>query len=133
MNVTYVSALYNIYDSSSVSTRLLNDVNIMLKQNAPYFICWWFLLWYDTNNIQEWFRNDCKTTYWRFTYIQYIYLPCERSEEKDTHEYMALMNSKPEFLYRALLMIDTKYIAWIDAGVAKMFKNKDEEIKLQHI
>ena len=39
MNVTYVSALYNIYDSSSVSTRLLNDVNIMLKQNAPYFIC----------------------------------------------------------------------------------------------
>ena len=32
MNVTYVSALYNIYDSSSVSTRLLNDVNIMLKQ-----------------------------------------------------------------------------------------------------
>lgn len=57
---------------------------------------------------------------------QYIHLPCERSEEKDTHEYMALMNSKPEFLYRALLMIDTKYIAWIDAGVAKMFKNKDE-------
>jgi hypothetical protein len=53
-------------------------------------------------------------------------LPAQRSDEKDTHEYLALMNTKIEFLYRVKDLVKTEYIAWIDAGASKMFSNKEE-------
>ena len=37
-NVTYVSALYNIYDRSGPSERLLKDVQILLEQDLDLII-----------------------------------------------------------------------------------------------
>jgi hypothetical protein len=38
MNITYVSALYDIYNLSTVSDRLSNDVQILLRQKLRLII-----------------------------------------------------------------------------------------------
>jgi hypothetical protein len=55
----------------------------------------------------------------------FLSLPLTRNPEKDTYEYMALMNTKVEFLYRATHLTDRDYIAWLDAGASKMFLTKE--------
>lgn len=52
-------------------------------------------------------------------------LPEQRTVSKDTQEYMALMNTKLEFLLKAIpYMNPTKEtIAWIDCGITKIFKD----------
>jgi hypothetical protein len=54
-------------------------------------------------------------------------LPEQRTVEKDTQNYMALMNTKLEFLLRAVPSISegNKTVAWIDCGIAKIFKDKE--------
>ena len=55
-------------------------------------------------------------------------LPQYRNHAKDTLEFMTLMNSKPELLKLARPYIETPYVAYIDAGIRKVFKN-DETLK----
>jgi hypothetical protein len=50
-------------------------------------------------------------------------LPEERNEEKDTKNYMILMNAKPEFLYKAKQHSAADHYVWIDAGIAKIFQH----------
>jgi hypothetical protein len=51
-------------------------------------------------------------------------LPCRRNAEKDTTEFMALMNTKVEMMWRALPYIpNATHIAWIDAGILKITKD----------
>ena len=52
-------------------------------------------------------------------------LPLVRNEQKDTREYMILMNSKIEFVNIALRLNpwNTPYFAWIDLSINFMFKN----------
>jgi len=50
-------------------------------------------------------------------------LPEHRNQEKDTLEYMALMNSKMELMYYALTEISAPYYAWIDFSIPYIFKN----------
>lgn len=50
-------------------------------------------------------------------------LPETRNGAKDTYEYMALMNSKLEFVKRAIdIMASSYYFAWIDFNIAYIFK-----------
>jgi len=61
-------------------------------------------------------------------------LPEIRNMEKDTFEFIALMNSKTEFMVKALRHVDTPYIAWIDFGIAKIFKQPETTLaRLKHI
>jgi len=48
-------------------------------------------------------------------------LPANRSETKDTYEYLVLMNSKIEFMRTAANQ--TTKIAWIDFGICKLIKD----------
>lgn len=60
-------------------------------------------------------------------------LPTERNPTKDTEEFMALMNTKVEMLWRAVPYIqDATHIAWIDAGILKIVKNIDASIFQNH-
>ena len=52
-------------------------------------------------------------------------LPEHRNQPKDTLEFMTLMNSKPELLKLAKPYIETPYVAYIDAGLRKVFKSED--------
>lgn len=54
-------------------------------------------------------------------------LPTSRNTEKDTYEYMILMNSKLEFIKQA--NITTRYAAWIDFGITKILKDLPLAIK----
>jgi hypothetical protein len=131
MNITYVTALYNIYKGTTTTDRLTRDVQDLLRQKLNLIIF-----------VDEFYAEIIKTT----DNIKVIVLPIEelyiynliltnksslklppiRNQEKDTHEYIALMNTKTEFLHRAQTLSQTDYLAWIDAGVSKMFKHKEE-------
>jgi len=51
------------------------------------------------------------------------HLPDKRTHEKDTHEFMVLMNSKTECLKLAKdAYPDHTYYVWLDAGISKIFQ-----------
>jgi hypothetical protein len=52
-----------------------------------------------------------------------LLLPPIRNEKKDTKDFMALMNTKVEMVWRALPYVQTPHIAWIDAGIFKIMKD----------
>jgi hypothetical protein len=133
MNVTYVSSLYDIYGIASTSERLLRDVQTLFHYRLPIIIF-----------VDGFYRAQVQTLDVPSSVIlvelpleelhiynliiankPHLHLPEYRSPDKDTHEYMALMNTKVEFLYRAMPLIQTEYVAWIDAGVSKMIGEKD--------
>ena len=52
-------------------------------------------------------------------------LPGNRSVEKDTKEFFALMNTKMELVHRAhKLHPEAEKLMWIDFGIMKIFKNR---------
>lgn len=134
MNITYVSALYDIYNARYTSQRLANDVTIMLKQKMK-LILFVDKFYYDivskmgySNSVTiiELPIESLHIYNMIMANKHFLHLPHVRNYEKDTYEYIALMNSKIEFLHRALNLIETEYVAWIDAGVSKMFSNKED-------
>ena len=60
-------------------------------------------------------------------------LPGVRGQSKDTHQYMALQLSKPEFLDMALNHTQSSHLAWIDFNVAHVFKTDSALQRLQAI
>lgn len=50
-------------------------------------------------------------------------LPKQRSETKDTRDYLVLMLHKMKYMTDALAYCDTPYLAWIDFGVSHVVKN----------
>ena len=59
-------------------------------------------------------------------------LPSKRNEKKDSKEYLLLMNSKTDFVNRAINIdpFHSLYFAWIDFSIAYVFKNKSITLKL---
>jgi hypothetical protein len=53
----------------------------------------------------------------------YNKLPTKRCDDKDTKLYMTIMNSKAEILKHVKSHIRSDHYVWIDAGIAKIFKN----------
>jgi hypothetical protein len=58
-----------------------------------------------------------------------LLLPQQRNQQKDTQEFLALMNTKVEMIWRALPYIKTSHVAWIDAGILKIVKDKPRVAK----
>ena len=58
-------------------------------------------------------------------------MPERRFENKDTVEYMALMNTKVEFVYDAIQKnpFQSQIFAWMDFSMAYIFNNKEESLK----
>jgi hypothetical protein len=50
-------------------------------------------------------------------------LPTHRNQTKDTMDYMAIQNLKPELLKAALHVVYTPFVAYLDAGISKICKN----------
>lgn len=51
-------------------------------------------------------------------------LPIHRNEQKDTLQYMCLMNAKAEIVWYATVCghVKTPFVAYIDSGISKIFK-----------
>ena len=142
-NVTYVSALYNIYDRSGPSERLLKDVQVLLEQDLDLII---FVDEFYHKALSQLFRSSkvmvvlwdiAQSTIYNMIMAntEHLHLPDHRSEDKDTHAYMALMNSKIEFLRLAQAYTTSPYLAWIDAGSSKMISDVSsyQRLKTLHV
>lgn len=133
MNVTYVTALYSLYQTPNVAQRLMRDVKVLLDQSLPLivFVDEIFepliraLTLPSTVRIIPLPMSQLTIYNMIVANKTLVGLPPQRDKNKDTHEYIALMNSKIEFLQRAIPYVDTPLVAWIDAGVAKMVKEPD--------
>ncbi len=138
MNITYVSCLYNIYPTRDTSDRLLRDVEQLINKKLK-------LVMFVDNFYYPLIINRTLSDTVKIVRVPieelYIYnmiistkeelhLPNNRNKNKDTHEYLALMNSKAEFLWRALPYINTEYAAWIDAGSSKMLHDHNSYERL---
>lgn len=62
-------------------------------------------------------------------------LPAHRNQEKDSREFMILMNSKVEFVKRGIdeNNFNSTHFAWIDFGISKICKQPDTLTRLKHI
>jgi hypothetical protein len=55
-------------------------------------------------------------------------LPSNRTAEKDTKEFLSLMNTKIEFILRASEICEDNTFIWVDFGILKIIKNKERFI-----
>ena len=56
-------------------------------------------------------------------------LPNERNPDKDTREYLSLMNTKVELLIRSSEVCEDETIIWIDFAILKLFSNSQKCIE----
>ena len=131
MDVTYVSAYYNIYTKQK--DDYLDYYTKFLDTGFPSIL---FL----DNTIPEWAEKLSK--YPNLTIIsentfsdipltkqfpkETTKLPESRNKEKDTYEYIVLMNCKIYFLNEAIKHCSTEKMAWVDFGMHKLFKKPDD-------
>jgi len=125
MNITFVSALYNI-DNNTNSEKLLQDYEKLASSNLK-------LILFTDSSFKFLEKENVKIVEIPLNEVviyskimkEKLLLPSKRNAEKDTQEYMALMNSKVEFLLKALEFVDTEYVGWIDAGINKIFSTSN--------
>lgn len=61
-------------------------------------------------------------------------LPVNRTPQKDTKEFYALMNTKMEFIHKAMEHTTDETLIWIDYGILKIVKNQERFLnKLQEV
>lgn len=125
MNITFVSSLYKINNNADPE-KLLKDFEKLASSNIK------LILFTDASfDIPE--KDNIKIVKIPLSEIviysrimkEELILPLERNQKKDTQGYMALMNSKVEFLLKSLEFVETEYVAWIDAGINKIFSRPD--------
>ena len=133
-NITYISALYKIYkENTRLDLGLLDDnVVKLLKSNMTV------ILYVDEHyyNILHTYANTHIRIILKpleelsisqlFLNNQNARLPLKRNEVKDTFEYLQINNCKVEFVMMSMDIVNTPYMAWIDAGIGKIFKEPDE-------
>ena len=123
MNITYITGLYNIFNNG-YSKILEENFNKLLQQNIKLIVYvdqYFYDILPKRDNIIKLELQELKT--YSLIINKNPKLPKERNIQ-DTLEYMALINSKIEIVHRSLNLIDTEYVAWIDAGIFKIFKNE---------
>jgi glycosyltransferase involved in cell wall biosynthesis len=123
-DIQYVTALYDIY--SRPIDKILFDFTPFLKTNMN------ILIFTDQTELPPVFhsspnlhiyplpRKELSTFQTEFTH-----LPQNRSAEKDTLEFLQLMNAKPEFLHRASQLRPAKAYCWFDMGILKISKQPE--------
>jgi len=57
-------------------------------------------------------------------------LPAHRNETKDTKEYLALVNTKLEWMYRVSDIVEDDTFVWLDMGILKHIRNKGRFLEM---
>lgn len=123
---TIVSAIYSIYPTATYNALLWERLAILTK----YFHVILFCSAADEEkaraltNVTPILKELSDTdTYKLMAPIEGM--PSCRNTEKDTREYMIIMNAKAEFLELASRIITAKYYVWLDAGVSKIVSSPE--------
>lgn len=135
MNITYVTSFMNL---SEDRTKLRSpEVHIKnFKILAATGINIYLFLSYSYKDIYDSICGEMKNVYIEYvelfemdTFISIrdldIKIPANRNELKDTKNFMILMNTKPEYLHKAIKanIYNTTHYAWIDFGINHIFKD----------
>jgi uncharacterized protein HtrL/YibB-like len=132
MNVTYVSGLYDIYSVKRFKETLAVNVKHLLNSglNVILFVDEFFNFILQQYDIKDNIKIVLKPLSTIKIYNKIVdsdaILPTTDNLEKDTLNYMALINSKIELVNDAINMnmIGTEYVAWIDAGISKVLHDR---------
>lgn len=128
--ITFVTSLYDLYNTKLVNKNYIDSARIYFAQNISIIV---FTDEFYQPFLQEVAGDNVQVIKLSLTDI-HIYnmlisnshnlqLPHLRSQGKDTHEYLSLMNSKVELMMRAKQFTDSEYLAWLDIGCNKHFKD----------
>lgn len=128
--ITFVTSYFKIYDDEYDSLRPFKDrvklfskiadsgINICLFTSSEYYQVLKDLEYTNVKVIESSLDDS--------TFITTGYsLPKNRNISKDTDRYMVLMNSKIEYIKKAIDInpFSSDYFAWFDFGLAHVFKN----------
>jgi hypothetical protein len=138
-NVTYVSFLLRSHTDPVEPMQRIEWLKPLwtLNINLILIVDKFFMGLLSANSFPKGVRlllaeKDEFDTYKRIQEASRLRLPTHRNQAKDTLEYMAIQNLKPELLVKALqLGIYTPYMAYIDAGISKIFRNPDTIRRLE--
>ena len=144
-NVTFVTSYFKIYDEDyTFSKTFENRLPHFLKvADTGINICVFITPEFEESfkNITDKYANvkvcgiysktqlPFSATY--FPEINSLSLPEIRNPSKDTEYYMCLMNSKIDFVKKAIDLnpFSTNYFSWFDFSMAYLFKNMDASIE----
>jgi len=127
-NITYVSCLISsttdpmgpLKRMSLLNSLLELDIQLILFVDSAYKKL--LPVVKETTRVIELDFNSLETVK-KIRSVPNIQLPKYRNTEKDTLEFLTIMNSKPELLHLAKPYVETPYVAYLDAGIKKVFKN----------
>lgn len=126
MTVTFVTAIYDIHMSRSA--EIWDRFALLCKTIPVIIVC----------SASDASKIPAGTTplfceYSDLTMFEILEpfdsLPRVRCADKDTKEYMTIMNSKAEFLSRVKAVVKSDHYVWIDAGISKIFVNIEDMFK----
>ena len=121
MTVVFVTAIYNlntVSDASAIWERFA-----VLSESIPlYIVCSPEDAHRIPKNATPLFRSFDDLAFAQLL-RKYPALPAIRNGEKDSHDFMILMNAKPEFLQMVKNTVHADHYVWIDAGIGKIFRN----------
>lgn len=123
----YVTCIYNIYNNTD---KILEYVRLFI----PLAYSGLNIHLYTTSDLSHHFINYPKTVKVFVVPLKYLEfynlginenaeLPNERNHDKDTREYLSLMNCKVEFLKRSSEICQDDNLIWIDFAILKLFNN----------
>ena len=126
-NISYVSFLFSCPDDRISMKQRVDWLQPMLDCNLP-------LILFVDDMYAEFIGskanikiivlelNDLETIR-RINSVGALELPPTRNPDKDTLNFLSFMNCKPELLKLAEPHVTTPYVAYIDAGISKVFSN----------
>ncbi len=136
--ICYVTAIYSIREGYECELRKrFSELLTLLPLRSRIFI-WADKSWGVEDSRIHWFLYPLNSfqTFSELVGAKKAKLPESRNVEKDTLEYIALMNTKMEMIWRTIPYIssDISAVGWIDVGITKIFTNFQEiKKKFEHL
>jgi hypothetical protein len=126
-NITYVSCLISSPTDHIANTKRLGWLTHLLELDIS------LVLFVDSTykNLMPALRESTRLIEIDFQTLETVkliqavpnvQLPASRNTGKDTVDFMTIMNSKPELLKLAMPYVETPFVAYLDAGIKKVFK-----------
>jgi hypothetical protein len=128
-----VTCYYDIYNNPEKYNMYMELFDILAKSGLPIilFVDSSFVTSYESVNV---IRVPLEELELYSIASNGKELPLIRNIEKDTKEYLALMNSKIEFIKRAAELVQDDTFVWVDFGIFKLIQNPSDFInKLKYI
>jgi hypothetical protein len=128
--ICYVTAIYAIRDGyESELRKRFSELLTLLPIHSAIFV-WADKAWNIEDSRIHWLLKPLNSfqTFSELVSAKGAKLPESRNLGKDTLEYIALMNTKVEMIWRAIPYMTSEMdtICWIDAGITKIFTNFQE-------